>query len=539
MKGMSKNILLSASLMLLLSAGVKAADTPMMGWSSWNAFCENINDSIIQHQAAMMVKNGLKDAGYKYVNIDDGFFGFRDAQGNMTTHPKRFPNGMKGTADYIHSLGMKAGIYTDAGYRTCGAMWGHEQTGVGAGIYGHERQDAELYFKRWGYDFIKIDYCGGGDLGLDEQKRYTDIHDAFLAAGCGDVKMNICRWAFPGIWAKNIAASWRISGDINASWKSIRNIIDKNMYLAAYAGDGHYNDMDMLVVGLKGKQGVGGGGMTPAEEETHFGMWCMMSSPLVIGCNMDELSPASLKLLKNKELIAINQDTLGLQAYVAQHVGEGYVLVKDIIVRNGNSRAVALYNPSDSACSFSLPFKDIEFDGKVKVRDLMGNRNLGSFKVSFERTVPAHSAMFLRMDAEKRLEPSNYEAEWAYLPLFDDLGKRKNIIRYMPNEKASGQMVIGYLGGSPDNFAEWKNVYSVYGGNYKMNITYFYTGDKRDMTVTVNGRRQELRNLSGHVGRKHTDTISITLNPGYNDIRIGNDYNWAPDVDKFELVKAE
>jgi hypothetical protein len=534
---MKKQLLLLASASLLFfSASVNATVPPIMGWSSWNAFRVHINDSIIQHQALMMVKDGLKDVGFNYINIDDGFFGLRDANGNMTPHPDRFPNGLKGTADYIHSLGLKAGIYTDAGYRTCGSMGDGDKTGIGAGIYGHEHQDAELYFKKWGFDFIKIDYCGGSHLGLDEQTRYTEIHDAFVKDGFGHISMNICRWAFPGTWAKDIAASWRISGDINASWKSIKYIIDKNLYLSAFATDGHYNDMDMLVVGLGNNSRVGGNGLTQNEEETHFGMWCMMNSPLVLGCDMDKIPASSLKLLKNKELIAINQDSLGMQAYVAQHINEGYILVRDIINRNGNTRAVAFYNPSDTICTFDLPFKDIDLDGKVKIRDIMGNKNIGSFRQSFSKTVPAHSALFMKMTAERRLEPTKYEAEWAFLPQFNDLGKSKNIIRYMPNEKASGQMVVGYLGGSPDNYAEWKNVYSEKGGNYKMTITYFVDKEARDMLISVNGNRQALRGLTGHANKSQTATFNIHLNPGENDIKIGNDFNWAPDIDKIELT---
>lgn len=193
----------------------RAPATPIMGWSSWNTYRVNISDSLIMSQADALVSTGLKDAGYRYINIDDGYFGERDSAGYMQPHPQRFPNGVKCVAEHIHSLGLKAGIYSDAGANTCGSRYDNDENGFGAGMYGHERQDARLYFKDWGFDFIKIDYCGAGqELNLDEQRRYTEIRNAIDAEGCSDVAINVCRWAFPGTWAANLAGSWRISQDI-------------------------------------------------------------------------------------------------------------------------------------------------------------------------------------------------------------------------------------------------------------------------------------------------------------------------------------
>ena len=353
-----------------LSENERPFNPPIMGWSSWNAFLVDISEDIIKHQADLMVEKGLKDAGYQYINVDDGYFGKRNENGVMQANEKRFPNGMKPVADHIHSLGMKAGLYTDAGTRTCGSLWNKDSIGIGAGIYGHEPQDAQLYFGDWGFDFIKIDYCGGEVLGLDEKERYTSIRNSIDKVN-KNVSINICRWAYPGTWAKDAATSWRISGDINAHWNSLKYVVGKNLYLSAYAGNGHYNDMDMMVVGFRNNSRVGGNGLTPTEEEAHFGLWCIMSSPLLIGCDLEKMPDSSLELLKNKELIALNQDPLGLQAYVAQHENEGYVLVKDIEQKRGNVRAIALYNPSDTVCRFSVPFSSLEFGGNVKVRDLV------------------------------------------------------------------------------------------------------------------------------------------------------------------------
>ena len=517
-----------------LCSGVFAQNTtvfesPIMGWSSWNTYRVHINDTLIIRQADAMVQKGLKEVGYSYVNIDDGFFGWRDEKGVMRTHPERFPNGLKGVADHIHSLGLKAGIYSDAGSNTCGSIWDKDMNGIGSGLYGHEFQDATLYFKEWGFDFIKIDYCGAGqELNLEEEKRYTEIRQAIDNLGCGHVSINICRWAFPGTWARNLARSWRISADIRPEWGSVKYIIDKNLYLSAYAGEGHYNDMDMLEIGR---------GLKPEEEEVHFGMWCIMSSPLLIGCDLTTIPETSLKLLKNKELIALNQDPLGLQAYVVQHENEGYVLVKDIERKRGNVRAVALYNPSDTICSFTVPMNILELGGKVKARDLVKHQDLPEIKGGvLNRELPPHSVLILRMESEKRLEATVYEAEWAYLPCFNDLGKTPKSIVYAPLHEASGGMKVSYLGGRKENFAEWKEVYSEQGGEYEMTIRYVPKADRKLEVCVNNEKRILLDSLSADETQKIASiTVPVHLKAGNNKIRMGSSFCWAPDTSNPQL----
>ena len=397
---------------------------------------------------------------------------------------------------------------------------------MGSGLYGHEQQDMDLYLKEWNYDFIKIDYCGGRELGLDEEKRYSTICQAIANTGRTDVSINICRWAFPGTWAKRLARSWRISPDIRPRWNSVKGIIEKNLYHSAYATDGHYNDMDMLEIGR---------GLKPNEEEVHFGMWCIMSSPLLIGCDMNTIPDFSLKLLKNKELIALNQDVLGLQAHVVQHENESYVLVKDIERKRGLTRAVALYNPSDQPCDFIVPFETLELGGNVKVRDLIKQKDLGKMKEEIRQTVQPHSVMICKMEAEKRLEPVSYEAEWAYLPCYDDLGKKSKPIVYVPASDCSGRMKISRLGGREENFAEWSEVYSEKGGNYEMTI--FYSCDKnRKLEVSVNGTKTVLKDLNSNNEVKSV-TIPVSLKQGYNTVRMGNDFGWAPDIDRFTVSR--
>lgn len=511
------------------------AEPPIMGWSSWNTYRINISEDLIKRQAEAMVSLGLKDAGYKYINIDDGFFGYRNEKGVLQTHPERFPNGVKCVADHIHRLGLKAGIYSDAGTNTCGSLWDADPNGVGVGLYGHEKQDADLYFNQWGFDFIKIDYCGAGQqLDLDERERYTAISKAIREVCPRDISVNICRWAFPGTWARDLARSWRISGDISPRWSSVKSIIRKNLYLSAYAGGGHYNDMDMLEIGR---------GLTQTEEEVHFGMWCLMSSPLLIGCDLIAIPDASLRLLKNKELIALNQDPLGLQAYVVQHEGEGYVLVKDIEQLRGNVRAAALYNPSDNTCAFNVPLDLLELGGKVKVRDLVKQKDEKAIREYLSYTLPPHSVKILHLKAEQRLEPTRYEAEWAYLPLYNDLGKQKRIISPQPFEGASGRMIVTHIGGSKDNYMEWSNIHSDKGGSYTLTIAYLPPeAGKREVNdrlieVEVNGHayvpiKKLAKNRSEGIC---TVSLPVRLEPGRNTIRLGSAYTWTPDIDCITL----
>lgn len=508
---------------------VMAATTvpPIMGWSSWNTYRVNISDSLIIRQADAMISTGLHAVGYNYVNIDDGFFGYRDKTGMMHPHHSRFPRGIKCVADYMHSLGLKAGIYSDAGAHTCGSRYDNDKHGFNAGLYGHERQDARTYFKDWGFDFIKIDYCGAGyELNLDEQRRYTEIKQAFDAEGCSGIAINICRWAFPGTWAKDIAASWRISSDINPQWSSVKNIIDQNLYLSAYCADGHYNDMDMLEIGR---------GLKPNEEEVHFGMWCIMSSPLLIGCDLTKIQPSSLALLKNKELIALNQDSLSLQAHVAMRQGEGYVLVKDIEQRNGLTRAVALYNPTDSLCSFSVPVSELCLSGNIKLRDLLHHKDIKLKGTTLNYKLEPRSIRIFRIEGQQRLEPTRYEAEWAYLPCFDALGKRQKQILYTRDEQASGGMIVANIGGRKENTIRWTDVFSHYGGDYDLTISYI-PASRRRLDVNVNGTLTSLGSLpdNGHIS---TITIPIKLHKGRNVIEMGSPYVWAVDIDKFELKK--
>ncbi len=511
---------------------------PLMGWSSWNAYMVDISDSIITHQADLMVEKGLKEAGYRYVNIDDGFFGYRDERGYMVPHPERFPKGpegMRALVDHIHSLGLKAGIYSDAGDNTCGSSYNHDLNGLGAGLYGHDVVDAERYFNEWDFDFIKLDYCGGQNLKLDPEERYREIRRVIDSVATRHIRINVCRWNFPGTWVNGIGDSWRISADIRPVWKSIKYIVGKNLYLSAYAGNGNYNDMDMLAVGYNIKPSPfweEGLGLSYTEEEAHFGIWCIMSSPLLLGCDIEYIPEETMKIITNPELIAINQDRLGLQAHVVQHVGETYVFAKDILEKWGNTRAVALYNPADTSMRFTLTPEEIEMTGTLTVRDLNLNADLGECS-SIEMTLPPHSAKILKISGE-RIEPTLYEAEWGYCPDFTAI--KGTGVKYVPMEGTSGRAVAMNLGGSESNCLEWRDVHSIAGGEYELSITIQDCDENAGLRLSVNGEEKEMISCGAGKNGFHTLNFPARLRKGKNCVRIWSETP-LPAVDKLNITK--
>ena len=516
------------------SNGIKTepVNPPTMGWSSWNCFLVDISEDIINRHADLIVSTGLSDHGYNHINIDDGFFGHRDSLGYMTSHEERFPNGLRGVTDHIHNLGLKAGIYSDAGNNTCGSRFNGDVNGVGAGLWQHEARDAQRYFNDWNFDFIKIDYCGGSGLRLDEQEQYMRIRRNIDSVATRPIEVNICRWAFPGTWVSQAGDSWRISGDVRPIWSSVKSTIGLNLYLSAYAGGGHYNDMDMLVVGYANKPSPllkDCYGIPFNEEETHFGMWCIMSSPLLLGCDLGYLPEETMRIITNDELIALDQDPLGLQAYVVQHEGEGYVLVKDIETLRGKTRAVALYNPSENDLTFTVPAETLEFSGKVSVRDLNRHEELGKMS-EIVLSVPAHGARILKVTGSKRHDPKVYEAEWAFNPSFTTI---KRSTRPTPMEGASCGVAYPGLGGSADQCLIWKDVYSSKGGKRQLEIS--CSAEKGGiLEIEVNGEKQSIEVPAGKGFQ--TVTATATLKAGFNTVRMGNDTSEAPTIDCFRVI---
>lgn len=358
---------------------------PIMGWSSWNHFRIHIDEKMIREQADAMISSGLYDAGYRFVNIDDGYFKGRDGNGNLLTDDKKFPSGMGALAAYIHSKGLKAGIYTDAGENTCGSIWDNDKNGVGVGIYGHIEQDCNLFFRQWKYDFLKVDWCGGEKMKLDEQTEYIKIIDAVKAID-KNIVFNVCRWQFPGEWAIRKADSCRVSGDIREEFSSILKIIDLNTGLYKYASPGHYNDMDMLQVGR---------GMNYEEDKTHFSMWCMMSSPLLAGNDLRSMSKETLEILTNKELIAINQDIAQVQARKIWK--EDNVEIWSRQLKKKGEKAIAIMNRSSKDTVFSLTPGNAGIKKKNKLRDLWLHKELGKAGTGKSITIPGHGIIVLKV----------------------------------------------------------------------------------------------------------------------------------------------
>lgn len=397
--------------------------TPIMGWASWNCFRTAINEEKMKRQADALVSTGLAECGYEYFNMDDGFFGGRSKDGRLMFHKERFPNGIKPIADYAHEKGLKAGIYSEGGDMSCGFYYdGEGMNGTSVGLYGHEEQDLRMYLEEFGFDFIKVDWCGGVRLGLDDKEQYTKISEIIdnIRRNSGRcIVFNICRWRFPGEWAVDIADSWRTGADITNDFDSVIHQIDRAKCLAKYCSPGHVNDLDMMQIG---------NGLTLTEEKTHFSMWCMMSTPLMIGCDLTRLRPQTLEILKNKELIALNQDRACIQAYVIKEYrdkkGEliGEVWLKKL--ENQNSRALAFLNRSSKKLSMSMELTEAGFNGKVaEIRDLWAHKNI-ECDGAVELCLNAHDAAVFLITGEAPADVSDVNADMEFVSDYDYVPNR-------------------------------------------------------------------------------------------------------------------
>lgn len=351
----------AASLFVLLFSPSAAAQkweglakTPQMGWNSWNKFASNINEQLVRETADAMVEKGLVDAGYVYLNIDDCWHGERDAQGFITENKEKFPSGMKSLADYIHSKGLKFGIYSDAGEQTCACF---------PGSLGHEYQDAYVY-AHWGVDYLKYDWCYTDNI--NPKGAYNLMSKALHAAG-RPILLSMCEWgnSQPWTWASEIGHSWRSTGDIrasfedmqhydengNPSWKQlgVLTILDLNADLRQYAGPDHWNDPDMLEVG---------NGMTVAEDRAHFSLWCMMAAPLILGNDLNNMTKETYEIITNKSVIAIDQDPLGVQGLRYRRDGDIEFWFKPLV---DGSWAFCVFNRGLDDKNVSIDFENFCF----------------------------------------------------------------------------------------------------------------------------------------------------------------------------------
>ena len=346
------------------------ARTPPIGWNSWNKFAGKVDDAAVRGMADAMVTSGMKDVGYTYINIDDTWEGPRDKQGNITTN-RKFPD-MKALADYVHSKGLKIGIYSSPGPQTCA---GYE------GSYGHEDQDA-LTYANWGFDYLKYDWCSAGRIYKNEdmQAVYQKMGDALLKTG-RPIVFSLCQYGLVDVWKwgpKVGGNLWRTTDDINDHWRRMEDIAFSQFDIASYARAGHWNDPDMLE--------IGNGGMTADEYRTHMSMWSLLASPL------RSMSDETKSILMNKEVIAIDQDP---EAKPVKKISAQGSLVIAARPLKDKTWAVGLFNRGDAAARMSVAWSDLGLHGKLKVRDLWAHKDLGDATDQFSIDVPSHGVVLI------------------------------------------------------------------------------------------------------------------------------------------------
>ncbi|XP_030553302.1 alpha-galactosidase-like isoform X2 [Rhodamnia argentea] len=349
--------------------------TPQMGWNSWNHFNCHINENLIKETADAIVSSGLAALGYEYVNLDDCWAELnRDSQGNLVSKASAFPSGIKALADYVHSKGLKLGIYSDAGSQTCSRTM--------PGSLGHEEQDAKT-FASWGVDYLKYDNCN--NPGTSPKERYPIMSKALLNSG-RKIFFSLCEWGQedPATWASAIGNSWRTTGDISDHWDSMTSRADQNDKWASYAGPGGWNDPDMLE--------VGNGGMTTEEYRSHFSIWALAKAPLLIGCDVRSVDNTTLRLLSNKEVIAVNQDSLGAQGKKVKSDGNLEVWAGPL---SANRVAVVLWNRGSSRATVTATWSDIGLSSTtlVHARDLWMHSTQSSIRGQISADINPHACV--------------------------------------------------------------------------------------------------------------------------------------------------
>ena len=355
------------------------ARTPPMGWNSWNKFAGRVDDPAVRAMADAMASNGMKEAGYQYINIDDTWEAGRDAQGNITTNTK-FPD-MKALADYVHAKGLKIGIYSSPGPNTCA---GYE------GSYGHEEQDARTY-AAWGIDYLKYDWCGARNLYTDQEMRalYQVMGDALLKTG-RPILYSLCQYGRAEVWkwgADVGGNAWRTTGDIRDTWDSMTTIGFSQDELAPWAAPGPWNDPDMLE--------IGNDGMTDDEYRTHMSLWSILAAPLLAGNDLRNMTPAILEILTNREVIAINQDTDGKQGRRITKSGDQEVWARPL---SGGAQAIGLFNRGGSPAKITVNWPDMGLKtAPSRARDLWAHSDLKLDGAEDSVTVPAHGVVMLRV----------------------------------------------------------------------------------------------------------------------------------------------
>ena len=375
-----------------VTGNANLAATPPMGWNSWNHFAGKVTDADVRGAADALVATGMRDAGYIYVNIDDTWEGKRDRHGNITSNEK-FPD-MKALADYVHSKGLKLGIYSSPGPYTCAHY---------PGSFHHEKQDARTYAS-WGVDYLKYDMCSFGDM-MDhklgkpsvanaaarlqaDKAAYEKMHQALLATG-RPIVFSLCQYSWDQVWnwGPSVGGNlWRTTGDINDTYARMAEIGFGQAGLAKYAGPGHWNDPDMLE--------VGNGGMTADEYRTHMSLWALLAAPLLAGNDLSRMTPDALAILTNKDVIAVDQDALGKQGDRLSQEGMQEIWSRPL---SGGATAVALFNRSADPAPMTLTLASAGISPGAKVHDIWAGQDLSPDNGQLTQTVPGHGVVLLRI----------------------------------------------------------------------------------------------------------------------------------------------
>jgi len=353
--------------------------TPPMGWNSWNKFAGRVDDAIVRSVADAMVSSGMSKAGYTYINIDDTWEGPRDGQGNITTN-RKFPD-MKALADYVHSKGLKIGIYSGPGPQTCAGY---------TASFGHEEQDARTYAS-WGIDYLKYDWCSAGRIYKNSEMRpvYQKMGDALLKCG-RPIVYSLCQYGRDDVWtwgAKVGGNLWRTTGDIKDNWKRMDEIGFSQFDISKYIQPGHWNDPDMLE--------IGNGGMTADEYRTHMSLWCLLAAPLLAGNDLSSMTNETKEILMNKEVIAIDQDKAAKPVKLVSPVGKTVVVSRPL---SDGSTAVGLFNRGDQPAEVGVEWPALGLEGKnVRVRDLWKHQPVRASGTHYSTKVPTHGVALLRV----------------------------------------------------------------------------------------------------------------------------------------------
>ncbi|MCL2661129.1 MAG: alpha-galactosidase, partial [Acidobacteriaceae bacterium] len=495
------------------------APTPPMGWASWNHFFCDYDEKTIHAQADALVSSGMKDAGYKYVVIQECIASKRDAEGNLLPDSKRFPSGMPALVDYIHSLGLKAGIYTDIGPYTCAHY---------LGSFGHEQQDANT-FAAWGMDFVEMDYCYG-DTAHSGRWEYERMAEAIKHTG-RPMLFYICSWGNeqPWEWAQSKAQMWRTENDISSqknivTWQEVVRNFESNSAHSVFSGPESWNDADMLEIGNPG--------LSDTEAQAHMSMWAISPSGLLAGADLTQMSKTIRDIYTNREVLAVNQDSLGAGAEMLPHVRTGLeVWARPLGTRTGGDYAVMLLNATEKPETMDVSWSQLDLLPGPQVRDLWLHRDLSDARDGYSSTVPAHAAVMLRIHGTRAWNRGVvFEAE---SPAQERIGAAS----LATCGECSQGFAIALSGSNKPGSLKIGNVVVPSAGAYVLRLLFVRNGmGDRPISVKVNGAEIQTKALSTSWGK--TD-VPITLQSGDNEITISFTGDRELYLDRAELLRPD